>query len=45
MKAKGYLTRNDRPSLSDMQDHASKNIRAENHDSRHRLLGLPRVGK
>jgi hypothetical protein len=45
MEAKGYLTKSDRRSLSDMQDHSSQNIRAESHDSRHRLLGLPRVGK
>lgn len=44
MEAKGYLTRSDRAKLAQMQNAASKNIRAESRDGWHRLGGLPRVG-
>lgn len=45
MESKGYLTRNDRAKLAEMQTNASKQIRKESRDSWHRLWGLPRVGK
>ncbi|MCC7252539.1 hypothetical protein [Hyphomicrobium sp.] len=45
MESKGYLTKNERAKLAEMQSQASKNIRYESRDGWHRLWGLPRVGK
>lgn len=45
MEAKGYLTKSERNTLSEMQREASQNIRSESRDGWHRLFNLPRVGK
>lgn len=45
LEADGHLSRNDRRTLAAMQNDASDNIYAESHDRRHRLWGLPRVGR
>jgi hypothetical protein len=45
MKDKGYLTKRDRIKLTQMQNEASHNIRAEKNDSWRRWWFLPRVGR
>lgn len=45
LEADGYLSKSDRVKLTEMQNVAARNIRAESRDGLHRLWGLPRVGK